>query len=661
VTVDLTNGKTADDRAPTASRPMLGGIAAALTIVAALPTAAHPQAPAAADAAFVRQTYTKHEYRIPMRDGARLFTVVYVPKDVSPANRYPIMIQRTPFSVAPYGTDAYARTLGPNPFMMREKYVFVYQDVRGRYMSEGEFVNVRPFIPDSIKALNPKAVDEASDTYDTIDWLLRNVPANNGKVGQWGISYAGFYASLGTLSRHPALVASSPQAPVTDLFFEDFHHNGALTQAYFYAYPIFGILRPNGPTTDNWWLPVYQKMTSLGLADDYAYQLSLGPLANTTERFYKDNLFWRDIIDHPNYDEFWQTRAVPPVLRSVKHAVLVVGGWFDAEDLYGPLAVYKTLEKRDPDAKVSLIMGPFGHRGWAAPNVVHTVHGDLYFGDSLATRYQRDVETPFFRAYLKGIGLPAPPGALMFDTGRKTWRRFARWPAPGAIARTYYFHHDGSLSSSRPAEVRAFREYASDPQKPVPARCTGPTIEDFTLNRYMSDDQRCFTVRPDVLTFQTAPLRADVTVGGELTARLTVSTTGTDADFVVKLIDVYPADTPDGPYQPNKAVHMGGYEQMVRGEIMRGRFRTSFAAPESFQPSQPTAVGFRLQDVLHTFSKGHRIMVQVQSSWFPAFDRNPQQYVPNIYQAKARDFIAATQRVWMDHEAPSGLEVQVLP
>jgi uncharacterized protein len=660
VTVDLINRKTASERSPRVSRSLLSAVYAALTFVATMPAVSHPQTPTTPDAAFVRLNYAKHEYRIPMRDGARLFTVVYVPKDMSAAIRYPILIQRTPFSVAPYGPDAYARTLGPNPFMLREKYVFVYQDVRGRYMSEGEFVNVRPFIPDSIKARNPTTADEASDTYDTIDWLLKNVPGNNGKVGQWGISYAGFYASLGILSRHPALIASSPQAPVTDLFFEDFHHNGALTQAYFYSYPIFGIPRPDGPTTDNWWLPAYQKMTSLGLENDYGYQLSLGPLANTTQRFYKDNLFWRDIVDHPNYDTFWQARAVPPVLRGVKLAVLVVGGWFDAEDLYGPLAVYKTLEKRDPDAKVSLVMGPFSHRGWAAPDV-HTVQGDLYFGDSLATRYQRDVETPFFRAYLKGIGSPAPPAALMFDTGRKTWRRFARWPAPTAISRTYYFHHDGSLSPRQPTETRAFREYPSDPQKPVAARCTGPTIEDFTLNRYMSDDQRCFTTRPDLLTFQTAPLRADVTVGGELTARLTVSTTGTDADYVVKLIDVYPADTPDSPYQPNKAVHIGGYEQLVRGEIMRGRFRMSFAVPTPFQPNQATAVAFRLQDVLHTFSKGHRIMVQVQSSWFPAFDRNPQKYVPNIYQAQARDFIVATQRVWMDHEAPSGLEVQVLP
>ena len=342
------------------------------------------------------------------------------------------------------------------------------------------------------------------------------------------------------------------------------------------------------------------------------------------------------------------------------HAVLVVGGWFDAENLYGPLALYKTLRQYDPRANVSIVMGPFGHRGWAARDVVHTVHGDLYFGDSLETRFQRDVEAPFFHAYLKGDGRTGLPGALMFDTGRNAWQRFDRWPAPTATPRTYYFHADRSLSTSA-HPVGAFLDYVSDPQSPVPSRCTGPTIQDFTLSQYMSDDQRCLDARPDVLVLQTAPLSEAVTFGGEITAKLRVSTTGTDADFVVKLIDVFPPETPDNPYQANPKVHMGGYQQLVRGEIMRGRFRTSFAAPEPFQPNHVTAVDFRLQDVFHTFKQGHRIMVQVQSTWFPAFDRNPQRYVPNIYEANAGDFIKATERVWVDGTAASGIEVQVLP
>jgi hypothetical protein len=626
----------------------------------ALASRALAQSSTAADSVFVRQNYIKHEYRIQMRDGVRLFTIAYVPDDASPAHPYPIVMQRTCYSVGPYGPTAYARTLGPDRFMLHEKYIFVYQDVRGRYMSEGDFVEMPPFVPDSIKARNRKAVDEASDTYDTIEWLLKNIPGNNGKVGQWGISYPGYYASMGALSRHPALVASSPQAPVTDFFFEDFHHNGALTQAYFYAYPIFGILRPR-PTTENWWGPEEEKMASIGLPDDYFFQLSLGPLATTTERYYKNNLLWRDIIAHPNYDAYWQSRAVPPDLRGVKHAVLVVGGWFDAEDLYGPITVYKTLRKYDNAANARLVMGPFRHGGWGARNVVHTVHGDIYFGDSLETKFQRDVEAPFFRAYLKGNGASDLPGALMFDTGRKRWERFDRWPAPNATTRMYYFHANGSLTTSAPTETRTTLDYPSDPMKPVPSRCVEPTIEGLTLYHYMSDDQRCFTSRPDVLVFQTDTLREDVTLGGEITARLQVSTTGTDADYVVKLIDVYPPDAPNSPYQPDTTVYMAGYQQLVRGEIMRGRFRKSFATPEAFTSNRVTSVAFRLQDVLHTFKKGHRIMVQVQSSWFPAFDRNPQKYVPNIYEAKASDFIKATQRVWVGRDAASGIEVQVLP
>jgi hypothetical protein len=323
--------------------------------------------------------------------------------------------------------------------------------------------------------------------------------------------------------------------------------------------------------------------------------------------------------------------------------------------------VYKTLRKYDNAANARLVMGPFRHGGWGARNVVHTVHGDIYFGDSLETKFQRDVEAPFFRAYLKGNGASDLPGALMFDTGRKRWERFDRWPAPNATTRMYYFHANGSLTTSAPTETRTTLDYPSDPMKPVPSRCVEPTIEGLTLYHYMSDDQRCFTSRPDVLVFQTDTLREDVTLGGEITARLQVSTTGTDADYVVKLIDVYPPDAPNSPYQPDTTVYMAGYQQLVRGEIMRGRFRKSFATPEAFTSNRVTSVAFRLQDVLHTFKKGHRIMVQVQSSWFPAFDRNPQKYVPNIYEAKASDFIKATQRVWVGRDAASGIEVQVLP
>jgi uncharacterized protein len=598
------------------------------------------------DATFVREHYTKSEYQIPVRDGVKLFTIVYAPKDASDTNRYPILLKRTPFSIAPYGSAAYAGTLGPNPFVMRDKYIVVYQDVRGRYMSEGTFVMMHPFVPDSVKARDSTATDEASDTYDTIAWLLAHVPHNNGRVGQWGTSYAGFEASMGALSRHPALVVSSPQAPVTDSYFEDFHHNGVLTQAYFYSYPIFGVPRP-GPTTANWWA---LKLVTDGSDNDYAFQLALGPLKTTTERYYKDNTYWQAIVQHPNYDAYWQSRAVPPALTGIRHPVLIAGGWFDAENLYGTFATYRALETQDSAAHVTLVIGPFRHNGWEARNVVHTTQGDIHFGDSLETKFQRDVEAPYFHAYLKGSGTIDLPHALLFDTGRKQWRAFEAWPATEAMTQRYYLHADHSLSTTPPAEPQLALAYVSDPAKPVPSRCAGPTIEDGTLNRYMSDDQRCYDSRPDVLTFQTAPLTAPVTLGGPISAHLHVSTSGTDADYVVKLIDVY------SPSQAN-----AGYQQLVRGEIMRARYRDSFTAPEPMRPDDITPVSFRLQDVLHTFLPGHRIMVQVQSTWFPAFDRNPQRYVPNIYEANASDFVTATEHLWVDRTEPSYIDVQIVP
>lgn len=650
----------------------LAACAACGVIVSAAPACAQPAArpgasptvPATAaralfpesDSAFVRANYTKHEYRVPMRDGVKLFTVVYVPKDAGAPTKYPFVMQRTCYSVAPYGPDAYAATIGPDPFMLRDKYIFAYQDVRGRYESGGTFANVRP--------LGVGPTDEATDAYDTIDWLLKNVPGNNGRVGQWGISYPGFYTTMGALSRHPALVASSPQAPVTDFYFEDFHHNGALTQGYFYTYPLFGI-PTGGPRTDNWWMP---RMVQAGHDDDYDFQLGLGPLRTTTDRYYKDNVFWREIIAHPDYDAFWQARAVPPHLTGIKHAVMTVGGWFDAEDLYGPLAVYKTIARNSPGTYNTIVEGPFRHGGWARTGVEHTVHGDLYFGDSLETKFQRDVEAVFFRHWLKGPadGKTGLPNALMFDTGRKRWERFDAWPAKTAQARSFYLTGAGGLSTAPPparpnVPAPAFLEYVSDPARPVPSRCLAPTIQGLTMYQYMSDDQRCFDGRRDVLTFETDTLGEDLTLGGEITARLKVSTTGRDGDFVVKLIDVYPMGEPDSPYMPYKNVHLAGYQQLVRGEIMRGRYRKGFARPVPMTPGAVEDVTFRLQDVLHTFKKGHRMMVQVQSSWFPAFDRNPQTDVPNIYEARASDFAPATVRVYTNAQNASRVDVQVLP
>jgi len=640
------------------TRLALASVATLLASAAAADLGA--QSAEAPDSVFARQHYAKWTFRIPMRDGARLFTAVYVPRDASPERRYPIVLTRTPFPVAPYDSTAYPAALGPDRYMLREGYIFAFQEVRGRYLSEGDFENVRPLLPDSVKARAPRATDEATDAYDTIEWLLRHAGGNNGRVGLFGVSYGGYYAGLAAVSGHPAIAATSLQGPVADFFFEDFHHNGALALGSFYAYPVFGVPR-GAPTGSHWWLDAFGSVAAHGMADDYFFLLGLGPLRSITDRYYGENVWWREMVAHPTYDDFWRARALPARLTRVTHPTLVVGGWFDAENLWGTLAAYRALRAQNPQAAVSLVMGPFGHRGWAARDVIHSVHGNLYFGDSLETRFQRDVEAPFFRAHLKGDG-DGPVGALMFDTGRKAWVRFAHWPSATAVRRDYFLHADGALSAAAPTARSAFVEYVSDPRKPVPARCAGPTIEDGALYHYMSDDQRCFTSRPDVAVFQTDTLREDVTFAGGLTARLTVSTTGTDADFVVKLIDVYPPEEPGHPYQRDTTIRLGGYQQLVRGEIMRGRFRHSFGAPAPLRPNQAAEVTVDLPDVFHTFRTGHRIMVQVQSSWFPLFDRNPQRYVPSIYEADGGDFIAARHRLWVGRDASgSRLQAMILP
>jgi putative CocE/NonD family hydrolase len=611
-------------------------------------------ATAQSDSAFIRANYQKREYRIPMRDGVRLFTIVYTPKDASPERTYPILMHRTCYSIAPYGEEAYPNELGPSPIMMREKYIFVYQDVRGRYMSEGTWTNMTPHIPD--KKSNTD-VDEASDTYDTIEWLLKNIPYHNGRVGIWGISYPGFYTIASALCNHPALKAVSPQAPIADFFFDDFHHNGAFTLEYFLTFPIFGIQHPQ-PTTQDWWA---DKMIAVpATRDGYKFYMNLGPLKNG-EKFYADNFFWKQIVEHPNYDEFWQKRSIVPHLKNVKPAVLTVGGWFDAEDLYGPLTIYKTIEKHNPNTFNILTMGPFGHGKWAR-ETGHTLHGDLYFGDSLATFYQREIEAKFFRSFLKSdeeskVDLPE---AYMFDTGKKEYRKFEKWPPSNARTEALYLHSGGKLAFTPPSEARAFSEYVSDPQKPVPSSEVEAEMFGFTPFLYMSEDQRFASSRPDVLVFQTEVLDKDITLAGEITAKLFVSTTGSDADFFVKLIDVYPDTAQNHPYLPNKRVLLSSYEQMIRSEVMRARFRKSFEKPEPMKPNQITEITFRLQDVFHTFKKGHRVMVQIQSTAFPLFDRNPQKYVPNIYKADEKDFIKATHRVYHERKNQSRLEVQVI-
>ena len=598
---------------------------------------------------YIKDNYKKTEHQITVRDGIKLHTIIYTPNDASSTNTYPMLLNRTPYSVGPYGADKYAGYIGPNE-MVREKYIFVNQDVRGRYMSEGVWTNTTPHI---VNKKTKNDVDESSDTYDVIDWLVKNVPFNNGRVGQSGISYPGFYASAGSIDAHPALKAVSPQAPVADFFWDDFHHNGVFTQGYFWNFPIFG--SKSAKPVENDWYTLFDK----GTPDAYDFYRRNGTLKELGEKYYKDNFLWKEITEHPNYDTFWQKRNIIQHLRNLKPAYLVVGGWYDAEDLYGVLTTYKAIEKNNPGTYNILTMGPFGHGDWAGESGNHK-HHQLYFGDSISTFFQRNMEARFFNHFLKGKGdgNTGLPEAYMFNTGKKAYEQFAKWPPANSIKQKLYFNPKEKLSFSSPG-ASGYSEFISDPNKPVPYTMDIAGSFGITPRNYMSEDQRFAASRPDVLVFETDVLTEDITLGGELMVKLNVSTTGTDADWVVKLIDVFPGNEPNTAHT-DKSVTLAGYQHMVRSEIMRSRFRNSFVKPEPMVANKITPINFALQDVLHTFKKGHRIMVQVQSTWFPAFDRNPQKYVPNIYKADAKDFIKATHRVYHSAVSPSFIEVDVL-
>lgn len=636
------------------STPLLASVLAAFVVAgAALPVSAAPQAAASQDARldplkqradYIREHYTKFEYRIPMRDGKRLFTAVYVPNDADRKKTYPVLMVRTPYSIAPYGADQYKGMLGPTAEYEKEGYIFAFQDVRGTYMSEGEFLNMRPHI-DVKRGSND--VDESSDTYDTIDWLIKHLPQQNGKFGQWGISYPGFYTSAGAIDSHPALKAISPQAPIADWFRgDDMHRNGALNLSMaFTFFHSFGVPRPE-PTEKRGW-----REFNYGTPDAYEFFLKLGPLANVNAQYFKGGIpFWNDIIAHPDYDQFWQSRNLLPHLKNIKAAVLTVGGWYDTEDLYGPLQTYKAIEKLNPGIQNTLVIGPWIHGGWTRSNGDQV--GDAHFGYKTVNNYQ-PVELAFFRHHLKGAEQPRLPEAWMFETGANRWRGFDSWPPQQVKDQALYFHADGKLRFSAPNEQQpAFDEYLSDPAKPVPY--TTEIMNGWSKN-YVAADQRFASSRPDVLSWETEVLEQDVTLAGPLEADLFVSVTGSDADFVVKLIDVSPPDLKE------QGVQRGHQQTLVRGEPFRARYRQSFSQPLAMVPGQITPVRFSINDVLHTFKRGHKIMVQVQSSWFPFIDRNPQTFVPNIYEAKASDFIKANHRVYRSAGQASALRVKVLP
>lgn len=590
-----------------------------------------------ADSLFMRENYDKFEYRIPMRDGAKLFTLVYMPKDKS--KTYPILMNRTCYNASNYGN--YKTRNHPSSYLVRDGYILVFQDVRGRYMSDGLFNNMTPNIPGN-DPKNKKDIDESSDTWDSIDWMVKNLNGNNGRVGIYGISYPGFYSAASLPDAHPALKAVSPQAPVSDFFFDDFHHMGAYLESYTAAFAVFGYQKKD-TTRNDWFIPQIMRFYGKQPKDGYNFFLSQGPLKNITEKYHKDNFFWNQIIDHPNYDTFWQKRNILPHLKNIKPAVLTVGGWFDAEDLYGPLNIYKTIEKTSPGIKNTLVMGPWGHGDWADTDVKNT-HNHIYFGDSISIFFQKEIEFNFFSHHLKDKGPDTMPEAYVFNTGTKKWEKHDVWPPKDAASLKLGFEENGRLTINKPGNENTVFEYISDPAKPVPytSQTEGLT---FTPRNFMSDDQRDASRRPDVLTFETEVLADNVTIAGEILAKLKVAMSGTDADFVVKLIDVYPDNHPDYEHNP-KNVKMGGYQQLVRSEVFRGRFRNSFEKPEPFVPGEVTDVNVPLQDVLHTFKKGHKIMIQIQSTWFPYIDRNPQKYVENIYKADEKDFIKSTIKVY---------------
>jgi putative CocE/NonD family hydrolase len=597
----------------------------------------------ATNIAWLAEHYTKYEHLIPMRDGVHLFTRVYVPKDDS--QKWPILITRTPYALKPYGENNYSDFTGSFMNFAKDKFILVSQDVRGRYGSEGTYVHVRPFNPHK----RGKDTDESSDAYDTIDWLIKNIPNNNGKAGVFGISYPGFYTAMAMIDSHPALKAASPQAPISDWFMgDDINHNGA-----FFLSQNFGFFYVFAQRADD---PLHEdtKRYNFKTPDGYDFFLRMGPLTNSIALL-KDAPEWREFLSHPTYDEFWQARNIRPHLKNINCAVMTVGGWFDGEDLFGPLQIYRDTERMNPGITNILVMGPWTHGGWGRSEGDKV--GDINFHAKTSEYYREKIELPFFRRYLKGDTNFVPTEAHVFETGANQWRKFDAWPPKQSTPRTLHLASSGKLSFDPPQNSgTSFDEFVSDPAKPVPF-----TLE-FTTDYprgYPTHDQRFAASRPDVLVYETDPLENDLTLVGPIKVALNVSTTGTDADWVVKLIDVYAGDYPDPNPNPSHLA-MGGYQQMVRGDVFRGKFRNSFEKPEAFEPNKITRIEFTMMDILHTFRRNHRVMVQVQSSWFPLVDRNPQTFV-NISTARPEDFKKATHRVYHSSDADSSLTVNMLP
>jgi uncharacterized protein len=595
----------------------------------------------------IREYYTKYEYLIPMRDGAKLHTIAYVPK--LEGRKYPFMMMRTPYGTGPYGADNYLasqspRTVArfaPSPRFIREGYIIVHQDVRGKFMSEGSFVDVKPHA--TVKG----EVDESTDTYDSIDWLVKHVPNNNGNVGTWGISYPGFYAAQSAVNAHPALKAVSPQAPVTEWFMgDDFHHNGAFFMADALDFYVnFGKPRPTPTPKASWEF-------DHGVADVYDFYLGLGTLADASSRYMKGIPFWEDLMNHGTYDSFWKARDPRPHYRNVKPAVMTVGGFFDEQDVYGTLETYRSFEKQSPGSQNTIVMGPWTHGGWARNDGDHI--GDVTFGQKTSLFYRDQIEFPFFDHHLRGGKDALLPEAYMFETGTNQWRAYAQWPPVASKQASLFLRNGFALSGETPTTTEAVDSYVSDPNKPVPYR---ERHSDRIEASYMVEDQRFAARRTDVLTYRSPALSTDLTLAGPIEAQLWVTTTGTDADFIVKLIDVYPENTED-PIPNPMGLRMGGFQQLVRGEIIRGKFRDSMERPTAFRPGEPSLVRFAIPDACHAFRAGHKLMIQIQSTWFPLVDRNPQKFT-DIYHAKTEDFQPATHSIHHTATHPSKLTLTI--
>ena len=584
--------------------------------------------------------YSKKEVMITMRDGIKLHTTIYSPKDTS--KTYPILMMRTPYSCKPYGETEFKNKIGPNKYLMEQGNIMVYQDVRGRWNSEGVYDNMRAYIPNK----TGNQFDEASDTYDTIEWLINNIENNNGKVGTYGISYPGFYASYSLLDAHPALKAVSPQACIGDFFFDDFIHNGAFMLSYWRATTVFGYMKDK-PTTKSWYT-----FPDFGTEDQHQFFLDHMPLSKLNTFYDSTNVFMEQLKTHVTYDEFWQKRGIIQHLKDIKPATMIVGGLFDAEDLYGPFNTYKGIEENSTNYN-TVVFGPWSHGDWAR-NKDRQVVGNIYFGDSISDYFQKNIETKFFNHFLKGEanGKTGLPEAQMFNTGTKEWQSFESWPPKNTTKESYFMQPYQHLTQ-QPNKMFASSDFISDPKKPVPY--TEDIKVGFTPRKFMTDDQRFASRRPDVLTFETELLEDDITLAGDILAKLNVSTTGTAADWVVKVIDVFPADTKT-TNDVQDHLKLSNYHMMVRSEVLRGRFRNDMSKPKPFVPNQKTAVNLKLQDVFHTFKKGHKIQVQVQSTFFPYIDANPQTYVDNIFEAKEEDFKTQTHKVYND----SSIEFTVL-